>query len=591
MEFLNPAALYASFLLPLLLIPYLIKGRPRRQVFSSLMLLKEFASRSSGRTWGRLYLPPIFFLQLLLLLLLVLALGEPVFSVRPIKVAIVLDNSASMQALEGRKSRFELAQDAASGILRDLGARARVDLYLLVPRLERIGEEAMAPGKLMALIRTLSPYDMGDSVTNYGDRFSRLVEEKGYERLFFLTDHPVQGQGGVIKAVSLGAPKDNLAISSFELFRPSLGKISALLEARVEVTSFSSREGKVKVALKGAGKILASKALTVAPGKVATASFEGLPLHPYYEAEIDAKDALALDNHRFAVPSLSADLKILAVSPRPQSLATLTSIPGVTLRVISPEGYAKSEDPQHSLEIFHFSTPATLPRHHALFILPPKDNPLVAEEKSLSRPVISSWRDPHPLTRYVNFALFRPNYARTLRPLSVGETIIQSPEGALAIAFESQGYRYLVLGFDPFPYLGRQNLPVSIFTFNLLGWFYEGRGGSSFATGEPLELKDATLVTPQQEKFQSRKGSPLFSRTFDQGLYQIIRGGEKEWIAINLASPKESDLNNPVPVDLTEETSRPGSRSSVFSLWAYLLLLSILLLLLEWYFNPPVTQS
>jgi len=589
MEFLNPAALYAALFLPLLLIPYLIRGRPRRQIFSSLILLKEFASRSSGRTWGRLYLPPIFFLQLLLLLLLVLALGEPVFSIRPVKIAIVLDNSASMQVLEGRKSRFELAQDEVSGILRDLGARSRVDLYLLVPRLERIGEEAMAPSKAMALIRTLSPYDLGDSAVNYGGRFSSLVEEKGYERLFFLTDHPVQGQGGVIKAVSLGGPKDNFAISSLELLRSSF--ISSQLEARVEITSFASREGKMKVTLKGAGKILASKAITVVPGKVATTSFAGLPPHPYYEAEIDAKDALALDNHRFAVPSLSADLKILAISPRPQSLASLSSIPGVTLKVISPEGYAKSEEAQHSLEVFHFSAPSVLPHHHALFILPPKDNPLVAEEKSLSRPVISFWRDPHPLTRYVNFALLRPNYARTLRPLSVGEPIIQSPEGPLAIAFESQGYRYLVLGFDPFPYLGRQNLPVSIFTLNLLSWFYEGRGGSSLPTGEPLELQDGTLVTPKQDRFQIKKGSPLFSRTFYQGLYQVTRGGEKEWIAANLAGAKESDLNNPVPVDLTGEASRPGSRSSLFSLWPYLLLLSILLLFLEWYFNPPVTQS
>ncbi|TAJ91201.1 hypothetical protein EPO44_14570, partial [bacterium] len=86
MEFLNPAALYSFFLLPLLLIPYLIKRRPRRLVFSSLLLLRDFPSRSLGRPWGRLYLPPIFFLQLLLLILLTLALAEPVFSVRPLKV-------------------------------------------------------------------------------------------------------------------------------------------------------------------------------------------------------------------------------------------------------------------------------------------------------------------------------------------------------------------------------------------------------------------------------------------------------------------------------------------------------------------------
>src|SRR3989338_6131317 len=106
MEFLNPAALYAFFLLPLLLIPYLIKRRPRRLVFSSLLLLRDLATAALGRPWGKLYLPPIFFLQLLLLVLLILALAEPVFSVRPLKVAVIIDHSPSMPAVPGRLSPF-----------------------------------------------------------------------------------------------------------------------------------------------------------------------------------------------------------------------------------------------------------------------------------------------------------------------------------------------------------------------------------------------------------------------------------------------------------------------------------------------------
>lgn len=593
MEFLNPAALYALFLLPLLLVAYLIKGRPKPLVFSSLLFLREFSSRSAGRSWGTLYLPPIFFLQLLLLLLLIIALGDPVFSTRPSKIAVILDNSASMQALEGRKTRFELALEEAQDMIRSLSSQAQVDLYLSVPRLERIGEEAMAPTRAMALIRTLSPYDLGDPPGNRGEDLPGLAKEKNYERIFFLTDHPVRGQGGTIKVVSVGQPKDNLAVTSFQLFRPSL--VSSQLGAKIEVTSFSSREERMKVALKAGRKVIASRAITIAAGKTATTSFESLPSHPYFEAEIDAKDAFALDNHRYAVPPPSGGLKILGVSPQPQALQSLRSIPGVTLDVVAPEAYAKSEDRGHSLEIFRFAAPVLLPRRDALFVLPPKDNPLVALEKPLSRPVISSWRDPHPLTRYVNFALFRPNYARTFKPLFAGESIIKSPEGSLVMAFEYQGYRYLVLGFDPFPYLGHQNLPVSILTLNLLGWFYESQGRSGLATGEPLELRDplaaGTLITPKQEKIQIRERPRVFSRTFYQGLYQVVRPGGTEFIAINLNSLKESDLNSPGPIELREEISTPGSRSFLFPLWPYILLLSILLLFLEWYFNPPVTQS
>src|SRR5215510_11147543 len=82
MEFLNPAALYGLLALPLLLIPYLIRRKPQRVIFSSLLLFTEPVKRAGGRPLGRLRLPLIFFLQLLLLTLLILTLGEPVFSLR-----------------------------------------------------------------------------------------------------------------------------------------------------------------------------------------------------------------------------------------------------------------------------------------------------------------------------------------------------------------------------------------------------------------------------------------------------------------------------------------------------------------------------
>jgi hypothetical protein len=49
MEFLNPLALYGFLALPLLIIPYLIRRKPRRIVFSSLILFVEMGARAAGR--------------------------------------------------------------------------------------------------------------------------------------------------------------------------------------------------------------------------------------------------------------------------------------------------------------------------------------------------------------------------------------------------------------------------------------------------------------------------------------------------------------------------------------------------------------
>ncbi|MDP6559157.1 MAG: BatA domain-containing protein [Candidatus Binatia bacterium] len=594
MEFLNPAGLYASSLRPLLLLPYLIKRRPRRVVFSSLLYLREFSTESSRRPWGRLRLPLIFFFQLLLLFLLVLSLGEPITSTgAPGYVAIVLDNSASMQVLEGRKTRFQIAKGEARDRIRSFSQPMEIDLFLTVPKVERVGAK-LTPGEAIARIEGLEPYDLGDAGRRIGETLGRLIKENGYDRLYFMTDHPRQGNGGVIRAISVGQKQENFSIQSFRLARVSFG--SAKLRAHVGVTSYSSRGQEVEVFLKGGnGKVLFRRKLDMTPGQSVETSFNGVPHQPHYEAVLKVSDPFPLDNRRFAIPPPGREMSVLGVSPRPEALYSLRSIPGLKLKVISPDNYETYQGGGYSLEVFHYSAPAVLPQNQALLILPPEQNPLVSLGRHLARPVISGWRDPHPLTRYVNFALFRPGYARSLKIGPLGEGILQSPEGPLAVASSSRGFRTLALGFDPLPYLGQENLPVSIFTLNFLHWFYEELSRSNTATGEAIEIHDlpvaTNLVSPKGQEFPLKKGLTVFSRTFAQGIYRL--GGAmagKLW-AVNFENAKESDLAHPNPFLVNDKSQGAEERSFHHALWPYVLLSALLLLFIEWFLNPPLAPA
>jgi Ca-activated chloride channel family protein len=587
MEFLNPLALYGLLALPLLVIPYLIRRKPRRLIFSSILLFAEMGARASGRPWGRLRLPLIFFLQLFLLALLIFALSEPVFSVRPSRVAIVLDNSASMQAVEDGKSRFQLAQQSARALLTEIGTTGKVDIYLTTPRLEKLRGTTFATAEAARLIGSLEPYDIGDRPLDYDKVLNRLADQQKYDRVHLITDHPVSGQGEKLKAVSIGTPQDNLAITSFQISRASL--TSTQLSATSEVTNYSAKDAKIKVDLRGGGAVLASRELTVAAGKSAAALFEGLPQRPYYEAEIGVRDALLVDNRRFAVPPSSQTLRILGVSPRPQALSSLRAIPGVSLNIVSPADYQNTERTGYDLEIFHLATPAELPQTPALFVLPP-DNNLVELGKPLSKPAVSNWREPHPLTQYINFSLLRPTYARPLRPRAPGQTIIESPEGPLVFAAQSQGKRYLILGFDPFPYLGRENLPMSVLTLNILDWFIENSGARSKSTGEALVFSAARqgdlIVSPRGDKIPLKSSVTSFPENFYQGVYQLNRGQDKELFAVNLQDTNESDLRRSAPIELHDAVGASKNTSTFFAFWPYLLLTALLLSVVEWFIHP-----
>lgn len=590
MEFLNPAALVGLFALPLLLIPYLVRRKPRREIFSSLLLFTSGAEQPRPQPWRRINLPPIFFLQLLLLALLVFALSEPVFSVRPSNIAVILDNSASMQTLEGAKPRFALAKERAGEVIGDLHAAGTVELYLTAPGLTKLRPMPLTPTEAMSVIGALGPYDLGDPPTDYDTVLSQLARERKYERIYLITDHPARGQNAISRVIVVGAPRDNFAITAFDIQRSSLA--DARLQASVEVANFSNRDEKLKMILKANGKTLAERQLIVAAGKTAGAAFEGFPEHAYYEVEIDARDALPLDNRRYAILPVSRDLKILAVTPRPQAVTSLRSIPGISVDVIAPADYEKSARAGYGLEVFHFSTPAVLPQNPALFILPPQSSPLVRVGAPLTSVNVSGWREPHRLTRYINFSLFRPSYARPLTPQTAGEAIIEIANGALVIIHERQGTHYITLGFDPLPYLGRSNLPMSIFTLNLLDWFLQGGVPTGQATGEPFPLGRVEpgdlVVTPTSQKIALAAGRSSFAETFQQGVYQLItRSRGTQLVVRNLRDTHESDLRSPAPIELKGPTTSGSGASVLFSFWPYLVIASLLLLLVEWFIDPP----
>jgi hypothetical protein len=459
---------------------------------------------------------------------------------------------------------------------------------------ESLGD-GLSRAEALAVVEKMVAYDLGEA-GDAAERMALLTKESRYQRWFFITDRPrAADAGSSFRVITVGRPMGNLALTAFRVGRPFL--TSAHLEGEVAVTNFSSAKRTVKILLRSPHRLLGSEVRTVDPRRSVTVWFKGFPEAPYYEAQIEENDGLAVDNRRFAVLPASG-LSILAVTPRPQSLRTLGTVPGVSLQTVAPTAYLPQEprDAARRLLIFQYAASMSLPRSHAVFILPPRENPLVRPGEPAAPPVVTGWREPHPLTRYINFALFRPSYARVLRPRLAAQAVVEVSEGPLVLAFEHQGFRYLVLGFDPFPYLGRENLPVSIFTLNLLGWFQEAMRAPDLSTGEPLKPAllqggGAVVVSPQGERSELTADSPVFTRTFFQGIYRIQAGRSESALAINFNDSKESDLAHPTPVTPPTPPAEPGPSNLAIPLWAPFLVLGFFLLLLDWFFHARARRA
>ena len=231
MYFATPAALIGAATVAGLVAAYLYRAQFRRRSVSSLMLWR-FAVRSGGggRRRDRLRLPPIFYLELAILaLLLFAALSPHIRRAAPPPLTVVLDTSASMSArgADGltpfeRASKFLDAEIRRSGATRMKVVAASVD----GPQVFGL-EEASASGIVSGKYGDFT--SPGDSLADAVSRARRLATGGG--SVVVLTDHaPPEGfsQEAGVSWYAFGEAVSNDAISFASRTPGSVGSPDSL---------------------------------------------------------------------------------------------------------------------------------------------------------------------------------------------------------------------------------------------------------------------------------------------------------------------------------------------------------------------------
>jgi hypothetical protein len=583
-SFLSPLAFKLAYALPLLLVPYLLQERNKRMIVPALFLYQGLPSTTRRRLWGRLHLTPLFFLQLLILLLFIIAAARPFLPRHAGKVAVVIDNSASMraQALTTKISLFELAKQQATEEIATLSDEDTVSLFTSAPFPIPLSPspETQSPQQLLTSLTVTDTPDPGDNILTAF--FSQLVQEHGFQRVVFFTDRPLAKpvNEGTLVIRTLGDARANLSIASVRLYRSPFAPED--IEATVAIGGLTDQaNGRVEIINAETGKQLASQSLP--KNDKATVSFPRLALAPVYRIHLAVDDGLAVDNDAFIVLPTLRTVSILVVSPAATVGKSLGQIPNLAVELISPQDYTPDRASRFPMVLFHLTAPETLPATNAAFLLPPEGNALFPLGKSASRPRVTQWAAAHPLTAYVTFSLLAPTYAQALLPVSWCKPVISGTVGSLVLAGEREGKRYAALGFDLFPYLGKQNLPASIFTLNLLGWLADRTGQlADTRTGSVLQVKSPTTTVRQPDgQLASIVNGAV--RLTQQGVYTLSENGVDRRIAVNLSDAEESQLGRPLHVPELAPAVPVAPEKTGQPLWPWILYGALFLLLVDWW--------
>jgi Ca-activated chloride channel family protein len=615
MSFTSPLALLALLLIPLVVILHSLAVRWRRKEVSSLLFWSEVLreNRASMRI-RRILRNLVLLAECLAIAAIAFAIAGPLFARRGgpgSDVIVVLDTTASMKAREGSRTRFDEARGRALEALSGLGRGSRMLVITAgcTPRLAvpfTDDREALRRA-IQAAQATDEPGDLRNAVL----LALSLRDAARGDRLLLITDGAFDSLGDIDPArpwmrwVRVGAARSNIGITSLA-FRRTVGGAEAY-EMFLSLRSFSPRQETFPLTVSAGSSVVVREQVTLAPGGARGISVPWTgPTSGRVTAEIGVSDDLAADDRAFAVFAPARGVSVRLVGEGNFFLETaLSSLPNVTVgRVSAAEALAASgEEPAPGRgapagpDVTIFDGTVVPPLGKGAYIVidsVPAGLPLRASGTRDGLRVTNA-NLTHPLLASVTLEGVAIGQALRLEP-GPGFTELAAAGGTpVMLAWDQGELKLLLIGFD----VRESDLPLRtafpVLLANALGWFFPSWlsvQAEQLQAGTPVLLSSAagrvvTITLPGGGiRSLAGTGEPVeFTETSTAGFYRVQGGGEQREIAVNLASPGESNIEPRFEVPAEGEPSAnpvDKTRGARVPLWSSFALAAFLLAAVEW---------
>jgi hypothetical protein len=597
----------------LVVVFYILKLRRRPvAVPFSRVWDSVFRDKESSQLFSQLRRILSLLLQLALLTLLIIALGDP----RPSRdladgrhLVILVDASASMKAVDVKPSRLAAAKAEAEKIVRGLGASDRAIVVQMgsvpTPRSSMSGDRT----ELLQAIGQVSANDTRADL-EAGLFFGRdSLRGLPHGELVVIGDgayaegreqaERVSLEGAEPRFVPIGKSRKNLSISEFSVRRYPLDK--ARYEVMLEIANLNDEPADVELELAGDG-------VTVDVTRLKLAAGERLPR--YYQdlagasrsltARIKAapgNDDLPADDVAYALLPERRRARILLVSPGNTYLeAALLLDEYLDVTQVAPSD--RLPDGKFDVAILDGVAPPLDERvGSALYLNPPAASSPVPLGAPLEEFGFDTWERKSAVLRFMSMGDVQVAKGHAFKPASGDKVLGASEHGPILVSGARQGHRFVALGFDPRDSDLVLRIAWPLFVLNTINAFVEEDTGyvSSFRTGDvwriavPGSLGTVNLLEPGGAKHSVpvSDGRAVFRGEL-AGFYKLSGGPDDAPLgefAANLSDLEESRIAPQKELKLGGKPATPVASSPVSlksDVWIYLLLAVIAVSLVEW---------
>lgn len=617
MTFAAPIALaWLALAIPIVIF-YILKIRLRRVPVATTIFWRQIFDEKQPRSiWQHLRHLLSLLVQITLLLLLVFALAQPLFDWeldQSRRVVLVLDNSASMRAVDDTGERFEQAKEIAHQLVRRL--RFRDEMAIVVA-----GAEPQVVCGMTGHERTLA--DAVDAI-GLSDGPTRVTEAVELGRRLIGDSESgsvvVVSDGAFANATELASADDvelhrvgqsisNVGITNLQVRRSLLDPLG--YEILLEVRNASEEEVECRLEVDLNDQPIDVLPLTLAPGQVWSQTIEKTSADGgRLVARINRDDALATDNTAWALLPKREPQKVVLVTEGNLFLQkVLEANPLVQLTVVKelPKAY-----PRDALLVFHRAVPAQLPAGNVLVVDPVGATDAWELGETLANPVVTKQDQDSPLLRHVRLDNVLLPEARKLTLKDGAQNLVTALSGdPLYASIKRASGKLLVLtvNIDQGDLAFRTAFPIMV--TNALGWF-AGQSGElreSLAAGAVAEVHFPAsakagdrlfLVSPSgvQRPLPPSVEKANIGPLDECGVWSIRRAAANEQagesqsaspalveLACNLSNRAESELR------AADATTAPDYLAAGFAggwmtrpFWFYLIVAAWLLAAVEWY--------
>jgi von Willebrand factor type A domain/Aerotolerance regulator N-terminal len=608
MAFVNPAAWLLGALFAVLIALYLWE-RARRRVDVPSLLLWQVLPDAVVRT-ARFRPDWLFFLQSLLLMLLIAGLADPYLRSRrgpggPTRSVLVLDLSASMQAREARDTRLDLARTALRQRIEALGTD---DEVMLIGAAHQPRVAASFTHDHAGVVRRLAALQAVDTRANLdaaltiATRAADLPDSPATVELF--TDTPLDQLAPQwrdrVGIVQIGETDDNLAIEGLQVAQ---GRFQDYRDAHayVAVRNFARRETHGVLTLQLDDTVFSRRGFSIAPRSVSGFPLEDLPAPGVLRASLEVDDALTVDNRAYAYVRPVRPLRVLAVSDSPALQAELERIaaatPNLQFTFAPPADYNGADG--HDVVLFHTIAPPFPPDAASLYIAPiGAKNPFKSRGTFTSVPILD-WNAQHPALAGLRPELpFALTAAQDLDVPVWADALLTSRadgrEVALAVAGEHDGQRRAALAFDiaTDQLLSADHLNLLLLFLNLLDWLAPSRDAVRIIHTGDVEVVDHLPALPRRivdPRRHERMLQAEESVTLDAeyaGEYRVAADGTTMRVFANFLDAEESDIGRASQSTSSPPAPRAGAGGAPSrtprGLGTWLYPIAAALMILEW---------